>query len=190
MPDWDTRLAVSYTDADGNTNVISPIDAFAPTFGLGASELRLDQAAHIGVVYAPRAISFTMTQAMGTACAQLMEIALKGQRFDVTLQEGEGTDWAFKSIVLSNCVITSANTNAPVSGAPTAVFSGIELARQGSFESGYVGRDSGLAVSEGDDIAPGLSRQPASRDWHRPCPRRRIGAARSRQRSGCNGSHS
>jgi hypothetical protein len=128
MPDWNTRLAVSYTDADGHTVTVTPIDAFAPTFGLGASELHSIEATHIGVVYAPRAISFTMTvKAMGTAAASLMGIALRGQRFDITLQEGEGTDWAFKSIVLSNCIITSANTNAPVSGAPTATFSGVSL---------------------------------------------------------------
>jgi len=128
MPDWNTRLAVSYTDKSGTPVLITPIDSFAPTFGLGATELHSIEATHIGIVYAPRAISFTMTvKAMGTVAASLMELALNGQRFDITLQEGEGTDWSFKSIVLSNCVITSANTNAPVSGAPTATFSGVSL---------------------------------------------------------------
>ena len=128
MPDWNTRLVVQITDPDKNVVTVTPIDSFAPTFGLGATELHSIEATHIGMVYAPRAISFTMTvKAMGTAAAELMGIALNGQRFDIALQEGEGTDWAFASIVLSNCVITSANTNAPVSGAPTATFSGVSL---------------------------------------------------------------
>ena len=29
MPDWNTRLAVSYTDEDGNTVELTPIDAFS-----------------------------------------------------------------------------------------------------------------------------------------------------------------
>lgn len=128
MPDWNTRLVVQITDPDKNVVIVTPIDSFAPTFGLGASELHSIEATHIGIVYAPRAISFTMTvKAMGPAAAELMGIALQGQRFDIALQEGEGTDWAFKSIVLTQCVITSATTNAPVSGAPTATFSGVSL---------------------------------------------------------------
>lgn len=130
MPDWNTRLAVTYTDSSGTPVTITPIDSFAPTFGLGATELHSIEATHIGVVYAPRAISFSMTvKAMGDVAAQLMGLALQGQRFEIALQEspGEGHDWSFKSIVLSNCVITSATTNAPVSGAPTATFSGVSL---------------------------------------------------------------
>lgn len=128
MPDWNTRLAVSYTDSSGNPVNITPIDAFAPTFGLPATELHSIEATHIGLVYAPRTISFTMTvKAMGLVAAQLTGLAMKGQRFDITLQEGAGNDWSFKSIVLSNCVITNATTNAPVSGAPTATFSGVSL---------------------------------------------------------------
>ena len=124
MPDWNSRLVVQITDPDKNDVLVTPIDSFTPTFQLGAAELHSIEATHIGMVYAPRAITFMMTvKAMGVAAAQLMTIALNGHRFDIALQEQDGgSDWAFKSIVLSNCVITSANPTAPVSGAPTATF--------------------------------------------------------------------
>lgn len=128
MPDWNTRLAVSYTDKDGNTATITPIDSFSPTFALNADVLHSIEATHIGVVYAPQAISFSMTvKAIGDVAAKLTGIALDGQRFDLMLQEVEGTDWSFKNVVLRDCIITSANTNASPSGSPTASFSGFSL---------------------------------------------------------------
>jgi hypothetical protein len=44
------------------------------------------------------------------------------------LQESDGTDWAFKSVVMRRCIITSAQPGAAtVSGAPSASFSGFSL---------------------------------------------------------------
>jgi hypothetical protein len=129
MPDWNTRLAVSYTDANGQTVDVTPLDTFAPTFNLNAEVLHSIEKTHIGVIYNPKAISFALTvKTIGDVAGKLTSIALDGTRFDITLQESDGTDWSFKNIVLRDCIITSASTNASPSGAPTASFSGFSLA--------------------------------------------------------------
>jgi len=114
MPDWDTRLAVSYNDGTGD-HEISPIDSFSPTFSLSAEVLHSVEQTHIGVVYTPQAISFSMTvRAIGDVAARLTTLALNGTRFDVVLRE---------------CVVTSAAPGAAtISGAPSATFSGFSLA--------------------------------------------------------------
>jgi hypothetical protein len=132
MPDWNTRLAVDFTldpTDDPNSFVpITPINTFSTTIGLVATELHSIEATHVGAVYAPRSIAFTMTlNAMGTAAAQLAALALKGTRFDIVVQVQEGTDWSFQSILLKNCIATQLQTNAPVSGAPTLTISGVAL---------------------------------------------------------------
>src|SRR5882762_7487392 len=106
--DWRTRLAVSYTE--GTTSVsISPIDSFAPSFALNVEAIHSIEKTHIGAVYSPRAINFSMTvKAIGDVAARLTNLALKGTRFNITLQEFDGSDWAFKSILLEDCIITSA----------------------------------------------------------------------------------
>jgi hypothetical protein len=128
MPDWKTRLAVSYVD-NNQTIEISPIDSFTPSFSLNAEVLHSIEKTHIGVVYSPQAISFSMTvKAIGNVAGQLTVLALNGKRFDVILMEGNGSDWSFKSVVLGGCVITSATPSAAtISGAPAATFSGVCL---------------------------------------------------------------
>ncbi|MGV9818731.1 hypothetical protein [Nocardia xishanensis] len=131
MPDWRSRLAVSYVDEDGNSVDVTPIDAFSPSFSLNAEALHSIEQTHIGVVYTPQAITFSMTvRAIGDAAAKLTSLAMQGKRFDITLQEtDDGADWSFDSIVLSDCIITSANPSpAAISGAPAATFSGMSLA--------------------------------------------------------------
>jgi hypothetical protein len=127
--DWRTRLAVSYVDSDGNQVNVTPIDSFSPSFTLGAEPLHSIEQTHIGAVFSPKSISFSMTvKAIGDVAAQLTALAFKGQRFDITLQEHNGSDWGFKTIVLSECIITSATpTTATTSGAPSATFSGFSL---------------------------------------------------------------
>lgn len=130
MPDWKSRLAVSYLDDANNEVQVSPIDSFSPSFALGTEVIHSLERTHIGLVYAPQNISFSMAvKAIGPVAAQLTAIALQGRRFSLVLQEtDDGTDWAFKKLVLSNCIITSATpTSATPSGAPTATFSGISL---------------------------------------------------------------
>jgi hypothetical protein len=85
---------------------------------------------HIGVIYSPDSMTFSLTvKALGDVAGQLTALALEGTPFDILLQEKEGDDWSFHSIVMSNCIITSAApSNASISGAPTATFSGFALA--------------------------------------------------------------
>jgi len=129
MPDWKTRLVVSYVDAAGTRQTITPISSFSPTFALAAEVLHSIEATHIGVVYQPQSISFSLTvSAIGDAAAKLTQFALQGALFDIDLQEETGDDWSFKSLVLSRCLVTSAQpTAAVISGAPSATFSGVSL---------------------------------------------------------------
>jgi hypothetical protein len=139
MADWNTRLAVTYTDEDKNTVSISPIDTFTPTFSLNAEVLHSIEATHIGVVYSPQAISFSMSvKAIGPVAAQLTSLALEGKRFEIVLQESEGgSDWAFKKLIMKDCIITSATpTTATISGAPSATFSGFSLAASSEPKTG------------------------------------------------------
>jgi hypothetical protein len=128
MADWDTRLVVTYDDGSGDKE-ISPIDSFTPTFSLNAEVLHSVEQTHLGVVYSPQTLSFSMTvRAIGDVAAKLTTLALSGQRFEVSLKEKEGDDWGFKQIVMSDCVITSATpSTATIQGAPTATFSGFSL---------------------------------------------------------------
>jgi hypothetical protein len=127
--DWNTRLAVSYTDEDGNLVNVTPIDSFSPSFSLNVEAVHSLERTHIGAVFSPKAITFSMSvKAIGDVAARLTALALKGKRFNITLQENTGTDWAFKTIVLADCLITSATpTSAAVSGAPSATFTGLAL---------------------------------------------------------------
>lgn len=130
MTDWTTRLAVSYTDPDTRQRVdIAPIDCFTPSFSLNADVLHSLAQDHIGVVHAPQSMSFSITvKAVGAAAGRLTALALKGARFDITLQANTGADWFFASVVMSECIITSAApTPATLSGDPAATFSGFSL---------------------------------------------------------------
>jgi hypothetical protein len=139
MPDWKTRLAVQYIDPNTNQPVdIAPIDSFTPSFSLNAEVLHSLAQTHIGVVYSPQAMNFTMTvKAIGPVAAQLTGLALAGTRFNIQVQESTGSDWAFQSLVLGDCIITSATpTAATISGAPAATFSGFSLSATATSQSG------------------------------------------------------
>jgi hypothetical protein len=127
--DWRTRLAVTYVDENGNKVDVTPIDSFSPTFNLGAEVQHSIERTHIGAIFTPEQITFSMTvKAIGDTAAQLTALAMAGTRFDITLHEYNGTDWSFKTIVLRECLITSASpSNATISGAPSATFSGFSL---------------------------------------------------------------
>jgi hypothetical protein len=129
MREWKTRLAVSFT-VSGNTYLISPIDSFSPSFSLNAEPMHSIEQTHIGVIYSPDSMTFSITvKALGDNAGQLTALAMQGTPFDILLQEQVGDDWSFHSIVMSNCIITSASpSNAAISGAPTATFSGFALA--------------------------------------------------------------
>jgi hypothetical protein len=137
MPDWKTRLAVSYSDADGNTVDITPIDSFAPSFSISAEAMHSIEDTHIGVIYSPEQMTFSITvKAIGDVAAKLTALAMNGTYFNITLQEQTGDDWSFTSIVMSDCIITSAApTNASPTGAPTATFSGFSLGAKATDKS-------------------------------------------------------
>jgi hypothetical protein len=129
MPDWSSRLAVSWQDATGVHKIV-PVDSFSPSFSLNAEVLHSIEETHIGVVYSPQAVTFSLSvKAIGDSAAELTGLALAGQRFDLILQEtDQGNDWSFKKILLQNCILTSAApTNATIAGAPAATFSGFSL---------------------------------------------------------------
>jgi hypothetical protein len=125
---WNTRLAVRYTDGGGD-HEISPIQSFTPTFATAAEPLHSIERTHVGVVTQPYSLTFSMTvNAIGPATAQLTKLALNGTEFSLTLLEGSGNDWSFSTVVLSRCVITSVSpTAASVMGAPQATFSGFSM---------------------------------------------------------------
>jgi hypothetical protein len=127
--DWRTRLAVTYVDEGGNKVDVTPIDSFTPTFAMNAEVHHSIERTHIGTIFQPESITFSMTvKAIGATAAQLTALALAGKRFDITLHEFDGTDWSFKTVVLRQCLITNASpSNATVTGAPSATFSGFSL---------------------------------------------------------------
>lgn len=119
MPDWDTRLEVL---VGGRT--VTPIDSFTPTFNTPHTVIHSVEADNVGFVRQPQTFTFTMTiRANATVVADLAEMALNGVEFDVAVAEKRGTDWAFSTIKLSRCVITSANpSNVVIDGVPSASF--------------------------------------------------------------------
>jgi hypothetical protein len=132
MREWKTRLAVSFKiGSDGPDVLISPIDSFSPSFAMNAEPLHSIEATHIGVVYAPSSMTFSLTvKALGDVAGQLTALAINGTPFSILLQEADDAsdDWSFNSILMSDCIITSAApTNASISGAPSATFSGFSL---------------------------------------------------------------
>jgi hypothetical protein len=128
MADWKTRLVVKYIDAAGE-HKITPIDSFTPSFSLNADILHSIEETHIGVVYTPQNITFSLSvKSIGSAAAELTALALHGTRFSILLQESEGSDWSFEKILLTGCLITSATpSSTTISGAPAATFSGFSL---------------------------------------------------------------
>ena len=131
MPDWRTRLQLDYHDpVSGSDITISPIDSFSPTFGTTADVLHSIEQTHIGAIFSPQTITFTLTvKAIGPVVGQLTALAMNRTEFKVTLHEtSDGHDWAFSRVVLDKCIITSAQpTTATPSGAPQATFSGVSL---------------------------------------------------------------
>jgi hypothetical protein len=122
--EWNTRLEVT---VDGK--VVSPIDAFTPTFTTPKMVIHSIEADNVGVVVQPQTATFTMTlKAIGTAVADLTALALDNKEFQISVAERRGTDWAFKKLLFRQCRMTSANpSNVVIDGAPAATFNGIIL---------------------------------------------------------------
>ena len=137
MADWQTRLAVSFVES-GRTVLITPINAFSSTLSLNAEALHSIEATHIGVVYTPQTMNFSLTvSAIGDVAAQLTALALEGKRFDIILQEtDDGTDWSYKKVVMKECIITQSSQSVALSGAPQVTFSGFSLSTSAEPKSG------------------------------------------------------
>jgi hypothetical protein len=119
MPDWNTRLEVRLGD-----QLLAPISVFTPTFNVPHTVIHSIEADNVGYVRQPQTFTFTMTvSAIGTSVADLTELAVTGQEFEITVAEKKGSDWAFKALKFGRCIITSANpSNVVIDGAPTASF--------------------------------------------------------------------
>ncbi len=119
MPDWNTRLEVKLGD-----KTVTPISNFTPTFNSPHTVIHSIEADNVGFVRQPFTFTFTMTvPAIGEAVADLTELAVNGTEFSIAVAEKKGTDWAFKAIKFSRCIITSANpSNVVIDGAPSANF--------------------------------------------------------------------
>lgn len=121
MPDWHTRLEITV----GNT-VITPIDSFIPTFTSKTSAIHSIEQDNVGYLYKPVEASFQMrVQAIGSAVAELTQMALAGTKFSIQVAEKQGSEWSFKKLLFRDCVITTANPSDLVQGeAPVAIFKG------------------------------------------------------------------
>jgi hypothetical protein len=120
MPDWNTRLVVKV----GN-NVISPIENFTPTFNTPHTVIHSLEVDNVGFVRQPFTFTFTMSvRAIGSAVADLTQLAVNGTTFDIAVAEYQnGQDWTFKSIKFTTCIINSCNpSNVVIDGAPLATF--------------------------------------------------------------------
>lgn len=137
MADWKTRLAVSFQEG-GRTVLITPINAFSSTLSLNAEVLHSIEATHIGVVFTPQTMNFSLTvSAIGDVAAQLTALALEGTRFDIILQEtDDGADWSYKKVVMKECIITQSSQSVAISGAPQVTFSGFSLSASAEPKSG------------------------------------------------------
>ena len=124
MADWNTRLEVKL----GN-QTITPIANFTPTFNAPHTVIHSIEADNVGYVRQPFTFTFTMTiPAIGTAVADLTELAVNGTEFAIAVAEKKGTDWAFNSIKFSRCIVTSANpSNVVIDGVPQASFNCMAL---------------------------------------------------------------
>ena len=121
MTDWNTRLAIVYQPLDpiagepqGQPLQITPIDSFQSTLNTAAQALHSLEQTHVGAVFSPADLQFTMTvKQSASEMGHLTELGLNHQRFNIGVQVSEVnpvtgvSDWNLQSILLSNCIITT-----------------------------------------------------------------------------------
>jgi hypothetical protein len=124
MTDWKTRLEVQL-----NGVRITPITSIQVTLNLPHVVMHSLEADNVGVVHQPRTFSFVMSiPAIGTAVADLTELALKQKEFEVIVQEAVNDEWTFKALKFIRCLVQSAQpSNVTVDGVPQATFTCISL---------------------------------------------------------------
>jgi len=114
---WDTRLEVKL-----GTQTVTPVASITPTFNLPAQVLHSIEADNVAYVVQPQTFTITMTvQAIGPIVAALTKMARDRTTFSVAIAEKRGTDWTFKSMAFSRCLVTSINpSNVVIDGVPAA----------------------------------------------------------------------
>jgi len=119
MANWNTRLEVQVKGA-----LVTPIDSFVPTLNIPHTVIHSLEAPNQGFVSNPPTFTFVMTiRAIGPKAAELTQMALDGTTFDVVITESTGSDWAFKKLVFTDCIITSTNpSNIQLEGVPAVTF--------------------------------------------------------------------
>ncbi len=124
MPDWKTRLEVKLGD-----KTITPISTISVSLKVPHTVIHSIGDDNVGVYRQPATFTFTMAiPAIATAVADLTELALTGAEFSIAVAEKEGTDWSFKSIKFSRCLITEATpSNVTIDGIPQANFACLAL---------------------------------------------------------------
>lgn len=127
MPDWNTRLAISYETEEGSAT-ISPISSCSFNVKNDMQAINSIEQTNIGFIAGVPSMTFSMTvSSIGTVAASLTRLALDGTRFDILVQEEQGEDWTLRTRVLTDCVITSAGETIAVAGVPSMSFSGVSL---------------------------------------------------------------
>ena len=119
MPNWTTQLEVTVKGKP-----IALIESFTPHFSTPYTVYHTLSGDNQGYIRQPFTFKFDMTVvATDSAVADLTEMALNGTHFDVAIAEKKGTDWSFKSIKYSDCVIIGASPSAlTTTTAPTVTF--------------------------------------------------------------------
>jgi hypothetical protein len=152
MPDWNTRLVVQFSSDGVNFTDITPIDSFQQTVKTDAQAVHSLEQTHVGAVFSPADIQFTMTvKQSATVLADLTKAALDRTRFAIAVQKSSsstGNDWSLSSIVLSNCVITSLQVGPftlTAGQVPTMIIGGVSLHTQVSFPDGTSASQGSLA---------------------------------------------
>jgi hypothetical protein len=159
MNNWQSQMAVflqktnsTTGTADGPPIPITPIDSFQQTVNTPAVALHSLEQTHVGAVFAPADIQFTMTvKQNASVLAVLTKIALDREPFQILVNEGQGDSWALASIVLDNCVITSMQAGpflasaATTGNLPTILINGVSLHTTYTMPDGTSGSVGSLA---------------------------------------------
>lgn len=144
MADWNTRLAIVYQNVDQTTGQlqgsqlqITPITSFQSTINTAATALHSLEQTHVGAVFSPADIQFTMTVVQSASeMGHIMELGLNRARFQIGVVVNEVnpdtgvSDWNLQQVILSNCLVTSMQVGPIVNTpgvAPTMIISGVSL---------------------------------------------------------------
>jgi len=125
---WDTRLVVKFIPANGDPEIIAPIEKFDPSMDLPKSVINSIDADNLGYSTENRefSFSFSVKAVNKKVLRRIYATAVNGTHFSVGVgvKTGSSSDWAFQHTEFADCVITNVNpSNVDDSGGvPTASF--------------------------------------------------------------------